>query len=77
MGGGAPHQADWPLSDPTQTPHWPPTNPPPLAGHAACTAAAVLGGRHLAAHIDERTVGFVGGAMFLLFGLQSLYAGPG
>jgi putative Ca2+/H+ antiporter (TMEM165/GDT1 family) len=31
-----------------------------ILGHAACTAAAVLGGRHLATHIDERTVG-VGG----------------
>lgn len=47
-----------------------------IIGHAACTAAAVLGGRHLAAHIDERTVGFVGGGMFLLFGLHSLYEGP-
>jgi hypothetical protein len=28
-----------------------------VIGHAACTAAAVLGGRHLAAHINERTVG--------------------
>jgi hypothetical protein len=27
-----------------------------IVGHAACTAAAVIGGRHLAAHIDEHTV---------------------
>jgi putative Ca2+/H+ antiporter (TMEM165/GDT1 family) len=27
-----------------------------IVGHAACTAAAVVGGRHLAAHIDEHTV---------------------
>jgi putative Ca2+/H+ antiporter (TMEM165/GDT1 family) len=90
-----------------------------IIGHAGCTAAAVLGGRHLAAHINERTVGvsprrgrgkralpggqrrasrpqrpraraaphgpralplprpqFVGGFMFLVFGLHSLYEGP-
>lgn len=47
-----------------------------IVGHAACTAAAVIGGRHLATHIDERTVGFVGGTMFLLFGLHSLWEGP-
>jgi putative Ca2+/H+ antiporter (TMEM165/GDT1 family) len=28
-----------------------------IVGHAACTAAAVLGGRHLATHINEKTVG--------------------
>jgi hypothetical protein len=32
-----------------------------IIGHAACTGAAVLGGKHLAAHIDERTVGVSGG----------------
>lgn len=47
-----------------------------IIGHAACTAAAVIGGRHLAAHIDERTVGFIGGVMFVLFGLHSLWEGP-
>jgi len=47
-----------------------------IVGHAACTGVAVLGGRHLAAHIDERTVGIVGGLIFLAFGLHSLYEGP-
>jgi Ca2+/H+ antiporter, TMEM165/GDT1 family len=47
-----------------------------IVGHAACTGVAVLGGRHLAAHIDERTVGIVGGCIFLAFGLHSLYEGP-
>ncbi len=28
-----------------------------ILGHAACTAVAVIGGKHLAAHIDEKTVG--------------------
>ncbi len=27
-----------------------------ILGHAICTGVAVLGGRHLAAHINERTV---------------------
>lgn len=27
-----------------------------VIGHAICTGAAVMGGRHLATHIDERTV---------------------
>jgi putative Ca2+/H+ antiporter (TMEM165/GDT1 family) len=47
-----------------------------VVGHAACTGVAVLGGRHLAAHIDERTVGLVGGLVFLAFGIHSLYEGP-
>jgi len=28
-----------------------------ILGHAICTGAAVMGGRHLAAHINEKTVG--------------------
>eukprot|EP00775_Hariotina_reticulata_P003637 gene3637-3898_t len=47
-----------------------------IVGHAACTGAAVLGGKHLAEHIDEKIVGVVGGVMFLLFGAHSLYTGP-
>lgn len=33
-----------------------------IVGHAACTGAAVLGGKHLAEHIDERLVGVSGSA---------------
>lgn len=47
-----------------------------IVGHAACTGAAVLGGKHLAEHIDEKLVGIVGGIMFLLFGAHSLWTGP-
>ncbi|KIY91999.1 Transmembrane protein [Monoraphidium neglectum] len=47
-----------------------------IIGHALCTAVAVLGGRHLAVHIDERTVGIIGGILFVLFGLHSLWEGP-
>ncbi|WIA08798.1 hypothetical protein OEZ86_011377 [Tetradesmus obliquus] len=47
-----------------------------IVGHAACTGAAVLGGKHLAEHIDEKLVGVVGGVLFLLFGAHALYTGP-
>ncbi|KAI8463545.1 MAG: hypothetical protein J3K34DRAFT_526921 [Monoraphidium minutum] len=47
-----------------------------IVGHAACTAAAVVGGRHLATHINEKTVGYVGGVIFVIFGLHSLWEGP-
>ena len=44
-------------------------------GHAICTGLAVQGGRLLAARISERTVGFVGGVLFLVFaGHELLHA---
>lgn len=46
-----------------------------VLGHAICTGAAVLGGRHLASHIDERVVSVVGGLLFLGFGLHALVEG--
>lgn len=46
-----------------------------IVGHAICTGAAVLGGRHAAAHIDERTVHLVGGALFVAFGIHAAYVG--
>lgn len=45
-------------------------------GHAICTGAAVLGGKHLASRVDERIVAACGGVLFLIFGLHSLYTGP-
>lgn len=47
-----------------------------VVGHAVCTGAAVLGGKQLASHIDERTVGVIGGVMFLIFGALAVYEGP-
>ena len=47
-----------------------------IVGHALCTGAAVVGGRHLAVHIDERLVSIFGGLLFLLFAGHSLYVGP-
>jgi putative Ca2+/H+ antiporter (TMEM165/GDT1 family) len=46
-----------------------------IVGHALCTGAAVLGGKHLATHIDERLVAIFGGVLFLVFGLHSLWSG--
>lgn len=45
-------------------------------GHMLCTGLAVIGGRMLASRISEKTVAWVGGALFLLFGLHSIIAGP-
>lgn len=46
-----------------------------ILGHALCTGAAVIGGRHLASHIDERMVSMFGGVLFLCFGFHSLWEG--
>ena len=46
-----------------------------IVGHALCTGAAVLGGKHLASHIDERLVAIFGGVLFLIFGAHSLWSG--
>lgn len=46
-----------------------------ILGHALCTGAAVLGGKHLATHIDERLVSLCGGGLFLLFAAHSFYSG--
>eukprot|EP00158_Paraphelidium_tribonemae_P001605 Partr_v1_DN24601_c0_g1_i2_m59541 putative transmembrane protein 165 len=41
--------------------------------HVLCTAAAVAGGRFLATKISVRTVTISGAALFLLFGVTTLY----
>ena len=46
-----------------------------IAGHAVCTGAAVIGGRHMAEHISERAVAIAGGVLFCLFGAHSLVTG--
>ncbi len=47
-----------------------------ILGHSLCTGIAVVGGRLLASRISEKTVAYVGGALFLLFALHSLVVGP-
>jgi putative Ca2+/H+ antiporter (TMEM165/GDT1 family) len=46
-----------------------------VLGHALCTGAAVLGGKHLATHIDERMVAAAGGLLFLVFGAHAAWIG--
>ena len=47
-----------------------------LIGHAFCTGLAVIGGKMLAAKISERTVAIIGGILFLIFGVTSIFFGP-
>ncbi|KAL7561966.1 hypothetical protein ACA910_022521 [Epithemia clementina (nom. ined.)] len=42
-------------------------------GHSLCTGAAVLGGRMIASRISEKTVSQVGGIIFCVFGVHSLF----
>lgn len=42
-------------------------------GHSVCTGMAVLGGRMVAARISEKTVSQVGGVIFCIFGIHSLF----
>lgn len=47
-----------------------------ILGHAFCTGLAVLGGRLLAQRISVRTVTLIGGVVFLLFAVTSLFMDP-
>ncbi|GAB4828897.1 hypothetical protein Ancab_018558 [Ancistrocladus abbreviatus] len=42
-----------------------------IMGQALCTVAAVVGGKSLASQISERFVALAGGALFIVFGIQS------
>eukprot|EP01023_Acetabularia_acetabulum_P008276 TRINITY_DN1358_c0_g1_i10.p2 TRINITY_DN1358_c0_g1~~TRINITY_DN1358_c0_g1_i10.p2 ORF type:complete len:248 (-),score=28.75 TRINITY_DN1358_c0_g1_i10:504-1247(-) len=46
-----------------------------IIGHVICTGAAVIGGRHLASHVDERKMSIIGGLLFIAFGLHAVYEG--
>jgi putative Ca2+/H+ antiporter (TMEM165/GDT1 family) len=43
-----------------------------VVGHALCTSLAVLGGRMLAEHVDERIIHLTGGSLFITFGVVGL-----
>nr|XP_039271032.1 transmembrane protein 165-like [Styela clava] len=45
-------------------------------GHALCTGLAVIGGRMIAQKISVRTVTIIGGVVFLLFAVSSLFISP-
>ena len=44
-----------------------------VVGHSICTGAAVLGGRHLASYVDERTMSLLGGLLFIAFGAHAYW----
>jgi putative Ca2+/H+ antiporter (TMEM165/GDT1 family) len=46
-----------------------------IAGHAICAAIAVIGGRLVAGRISERTVTFLGGILFIIFGVTAAIRG--
>ncbi|KAK9160134.1 hypothetical protein Syun_006475 [Stephania yunnanensis] len=43
-----------------------------IAGHLVATSVAVLGGAFLANYISEKLVGYLGGALFLIFAVATL-----
>lgn len=43
-----------------------------ITGHAICAAIAVLGGCLIAGRISERTITFLGGILFLIFGVVAV-----
>ena len=47
-----------------------------ILGHAICTGAAVIGGRQLSSHIDERMLSILGGLLFIAFGLHAAWEVP-
>lgn len=44
-----------------------------ILGHAICTGGAVLGGNIIAQRVSMKTVNVVGGVLFILFGVMTLY----
>lgn len=47
-----------------------------VLGHSICTGVAVVGGRFIAQKISVRTVTLIGGVVFLLFAVTSLFYKP-
>lgn len=45
-------------------------------GHGLCTGLAVVGGKLIASRISVRTVTLIGGVVFLLFAISSLFLDP-
>ena len=46
-----------------------------ILGHAICAAIAVIGGRLIAGKISERQITFVGGFLFIIFGIVAAIEG--
>ena len=46
-----------------------------ILGHAICAAIAVIGGKLIAGRISERQITFIGGCLFLIFGVVAAMEG--
>jgi len=46
-----------------------------VLGHAICAAIAVIGGKMIAGRISERQITFIGGCLFLIFGVVAAIQG--
>jgi putative Ca2+/H+ antiporter (TMEM165/GDT1 family) len=46
-----------------------------ILGHAICAAIAVIGGRLIAGKISERQITFLGGFLFIIFGIVAAIEG--
>jgi Ca2+/H+ antiporter, TMEM165/GDT1 family len=46
-----------------------------ILGHAICAAIAVIGGKMIAGRISERQLTFIGGCLFLIFGVVAAVEG--
>ena len=46
-----------------------------ILGHTICAAIAVVGGRMVAGHLSERVLTFLGGALFIGFGVVAIFEG--
>ncbi len=46
-----------------------------ILGHAICAAIAVVGGRLIAGRVSERQITFIGGCLFVIFGIVAAVEG--
>ena len=44
-----------------------------IVGHAIATAIAVIGGAIISNYISEKTVGYIGGSLFLVFAVATAF----
>jgi putative Ca2+/H+ antiporter (TMEM165/GDT1 family) len=44
-----------------------------IVGHTICALIAVLGGKLIAGRISEKTITFIGGGLFILFGVVAMF----
>jgi putative Ca2+/H+ antiporter (TMEM165/GDT1 family) len=44
-----------------------------VAAHAVATGGAVLGGAFISKYLSEKTIGYIGGSLFLVFALTTAF----